>query len=187
MTTIYFVRHAQPNYENHNDSERELTDKGLEDSKKVTKYLIDKNIEVAISSPYKRTIDTIKDLCITLNLVIEEIYDLRERKISDAWIDDFDNYAKMQWDDFSYKLDTGESLDEVQRRNITAVESILDRFKDKNIVVGTHGTSLGTIVNYYDNNFNHNEFEKIKKLTPFILKCTFDNKNLVNKEFINFF
>ncbi len=41
MTTIYFVRHAEPNYENHNDRERELTEIGLLDSKKVTKYLSD--------------------------------------------------------------------------------------------------------------------------------------------------
>jgi len=30
MTTVYFVRHAQPNYENHDDMLRELTAKGLE-------------------------------------------------------------------------------------------------------------------------------------------------------------
>ena len=29
MTTIYFVRHAQPNYENHDDLSRELTRQGL--------------------------------------------------------------------------------------------------------------------------------------------------------------
>ncbi len=36
MTKIYFVRHAQPNYNNHDDRLRELTPKGLEDRKKVT-------------------------------------------------------------------------------------------------------------------------------------------------------
>lgn len=28
MTNVYFVRHAQPNYENHDDLTRELTEKG---------------------------------------------------------------------------------------------------------------------------------------------------------------
>ena len=36
MTKIYFVRHAQPNYNNHDARLRELTPKGLEDRKKVT-------------------------------------------------------------------------------------------------------------------------------------------------------
>lgn len=29
MTTIYFVRHAEPNYTNHDDILRELSEKGL--------------------------------------------------------------------------------------------------------------------------------------------------------------
>ena len=35
MTTVYFVRHAQPNYENHDDLTRELTEKGLQDRMKI--------------------------------------------------------------------------------------------------------------------------------------------------------
>lgn len=35
MTTVYFVRHAEPNYNNHDDELRELTEKGLEDRKLV--------------------------------------------------------------------------------------------------------------------------------------------------------
>ena len=31
MTSIYFVRHAEPNYRNHDDLTRELSTKGLQD------------------------------------------------------------------------------------------------------------------------------------------------------------
>ena len=41
MTNVYFVRHAQPNYENHDDLTRELTEKGLQDRKLVTEFLRD--------------------------------------------------------------------------------------------------------------------------------------------------
>ncbi len=61
MTTIYFVRHAKPDYQNHNDRLRELTEKGLEDSKSVTAFLSDKKIDLILSSPYRRAIDTIKN------------------------------------------------------------------------------------------------------------------------------
>ena len=61
MTTIYFVRHAKPNYQNHNDRLRELTEKGLEDSRSVTAFLSDKKIDLILSSPYRRAIDTIKN------------------------------------------------------------------------------------------------------------------------------
>lgn len=44
MTNVYFVRHAQPNYENHDDLPRELTEKGLQDRKLVTEFLRDKEV-----------------------------------------------------------------------------------------------------------------------------------------------
>ncbi len=57
MTRIYFVRHAVPNYINHNDFTRELTQKGVADRKLVTKFLEDKEIYAVTSSPYKRVVD----------------------------------------------------------------------------------------------------------------------------------
>ncbi len=35
MTILYFIRHAEPNYENHDDFTRELTHKGLQSSKEI--------------------------------------------------------------------------------------------------------------------------------------------------------
>lgn len=31
MTVVYFVRYKEPNYNNHDDRNRELTEKGLDD------------------------------------------------------------------------------------------------------------------------------------------------------------
>lgn len=61
ITAVYFVRHAVPNYNNHDDMTRELTVQGLRDRKLVTDFLLDKNIDVVLSSPYKRAVDTIKE------------------------------------------------------------------------------------------------------------------------------
>lgn len=61
MTTVYFVRHAAPNYHNHDDLTRELTEQGLQDRRRVTEFLWDKDIDTALSSPYKRSVDTIKE------------------------------------------------------------------------------------------------------------------------------
>ena len=54
MTKVYFVRHAEPNYNNHDDLTRELTEKGLRDREKVKEFLADKEIDVVMSSPFKR-------------------------------------------------------------------------------------------------------------------------------------
>ena len=64
MTTIYFVRHAEPNYNNYDDMSRELTAKGWSDRKRITAFLQDKRISRVYSSPFKRAVDTVGDFAL---------------------------------------------------------------------------------------------------------------------------
>ncbi|BAM60370.1 PhoE family phosphoglycerate mutase [Streptococcus dysgalactiae subsp. equisimilis] len=115
-TTFYFIRHAEPNYNNHDDVLRELTEKGIVSSKKLVNQFSSITIDKFYSSPYKRSIDTIKPLADSKNKQITTIEGLRERKLSEGWIDNFNEVARKQWEDFNYKLPNGESLKEVQER-----------------------------------------------------------------------
>lgn len=187
MTTVYFVRHAEPNYDNHDDVLRELSKKGLKDRKLVTDYLSDKSIDVILSSPYKRSVDTVIDFASSYNLIIEKIDDFRERKVDNVWIEDFTGFCKRQWADFNYKYTDGETLAEVQSRNISALKWVLEQYENKNIVVGTHGTALSTIINYYDPTYGYEDFEKIRCLMPWIVKFTFEGKKLISMESVNVF
>lgn len=68
MTTIiYFIRHAEPNYNNHDDMLRELTEKGVDSSKKLVNQFSSVSISKFYSSPYKRSIDTIRPLAESKN------------------------------------------------------------------------------------------------------------------------
>lgn len=191
MTKVYFVRHCEPNYNNHDDELRELSEKGLKDRKLATKFLEGKEIDYVLSSPYKRAIDTVKDFADKFNLEIKTVFDLRERKVDNCWIEDFDGFCKNQWNDFNYKLIDGETLKEVQNRNINALNKILKEYENKNIVIGSHGTALSMIINYYDKSFNYENFKKIKSLMPWIVSFTFhedkclsiEQYNIFNKEF----
>lgn len=137
-----------------------------------------------LSSPYKRSIDTVKEFADTYGFKIETIYDFRERKTDSVWIEDFSGFSKKQWDDFDYKHSDGESLREVQNRNIKALEVVLKKYRDKNIVIGSHGTALSAIINYYDKSFGYSDFLKIKSLMPWIVQLTFDNTTI--KEIVKF-
>lgn len=179
MTNVYFVRHATPNYDNHDDLARELNAQGLKDRKRVTSFLSDKDIDVIFSSPYKRAVDTIKEFADAKNMQIKLINDFRERKVGNAWIDNFDSFCKKQWENFDFKLPDGESLGEVQKRNINALNEILKTYAGKNIVIGSHGTALSTIINYYDCSFGCSEFYLIKDLMPLIVKLVFDKDRCI--------
>lgn len=179
MTSVYFVRHAQPNINNHNNLTRELSEKGLADTALVTRFLSDKNISAVLSSPYKRAVDTVKGFADGAGLEVEIISDFRERSIDNVWIDDFNSFARRQWSDFDYKLSGGESLREVQRRNISALEAALERFENRNFAVGSHGTALSTIINYFDPKFGYADFEEIKPLMPFAVCFEFEGGEFV--------
>lgn len=186
-TTIYFVRHATPNFNNHDDLTRELTPQGLEDRKLVTEFLWDKDIEAALSSPYKRAFDTIKEFADVRGLEIQIIDDFRERKVDNQWIKDMKRFCKRQWRDFDYKLPEGESLNEAQRRNIRALMQVLEIHHGKNVIIGSHGTALSTIINYFDNTFGYNEFEEIRNLMPWIVRFIFDGDKCVEINKYNLF
>lgn len=187
MTHIYFVRHAQPNYDNHDDYARELTGKGMEDRKLVTAFLADREIDAVLSSPYIRSVDTVKDFADANGFTIKTIDDFRERKVDSVWIEDFYGFSKRQWEDFSYKLADGEALGEVQERNIAALNQVLQDYEGKNIVVGSHGTALSTIVNYYEPGFGFEEFEKIRTVMPWVVHFVFEGRECRSIESYNLF
>ena len=187
MTTVYFIRHAQSNSSVHDDLTRPLTEKGLNDCALVTEFLRDKKIDAVFSSPFKRSIDTVSEFAQSAGLGIELVNDFSERKIADVWIEDFMGFAQKQWIDFSYKLPSGECLAEVQGRNIAALGKILILHKNKNIVIGTHGTALSAIINYYDDTFGFKDFKAMASIMPWAVKMTFVGNDCAGMEKIDLF
>ncbi|MGB3366123.1 MAG: histidine phosphatase family protein [Acidaminobacteraceae bacterium] len=180
MTKVYFVRHSKPDFSIEDDMTRPLTEEGLKACEGVTDFLSDKDIDRIFSSPFKRSYDTIKGLSDKIEIAIEVVGDFRERKISNSWIDDFNSFTKNQWSDFSFKLENGENLKEVQCRNIRAFKKVIEDNEDRNIVIGSHGTAMSTIINHYDPTFTYKDFERIKSLMPFIVEMEFKGLMLVS-------
>lgn len=187
MTTVYFVRHGEPNYQNHDDMTRELSPKGLRDRKLVTAFLIDKKVDAVLSSPYKRAVDTVADFAQSRNLPITTVWDFRERKVESAWIEDFDDFCRRQWADFDYRRSDGETLREVQDRNIRALNGVLDEYRDETLVIGSHGTALSTIINRYDPAFGYDDFSRIRGLMPWVVRFTFEGRDCLEIRQIDLF
>ena len=59
---------------------------------------------------------------------------------------------------------------------------MLSEYSGKTVVIGTHGTALSTILNYYDNSFGLNDFLRIVSWMPYIVELTFDGENLIEKK-----
>lgn len=180
MTKIYFIRHAQPDFAWDDDRTRPLTDEGKEDCKIVLDFLRDKKIDSFYCSPYRRSYDTIADSAKYFNIQI--ITDERLREREKGANGNTHGMFEKRWSDHNYHEENGESISMVQKRNIAALNDILSSNKNKTVVVGTHGTALSSILNYFDTSFGCKDFLRIIDFMPYIIECNFENGNLISKK-----
>ena len=179
MTKVYFVRHAQPDFAWEDDRTRPLTAEGKADSKVVVEFLKDKEIDIFYCSPYLRSMDTIADTARYYGKEIITDERLREREKGTNG-NGHDMLCK-RWEDLDFHEEGGESIHMVQERNAAALQDILRANPDKNIVIGTHGTALSSILNYYDAAFGCDDFWRIVDWMPYIIEMDFEGTKCVEK------
>lgn len=185
MTHIYFVRHAEPDFSVHDDACRPLTEKGIEDAKRVQAFFSCIPVDAFYSSPYRRSIDTIKGAADFHGKTIITDSDFRERAVSGEWIDDFNSFAQRQWSDFDFRLPNGESLRETETRNIRALSAVYAKHEGQTVVIGSHGTAISTIIRHYDPSFGYSDFKSIQSIMPFVVLFTFQKDRLAGYRFVS--
>ena len=184
MTTVYFVRHCQPDFtDNPADRVRPLSAEGSKDSFAVMDFFKDKKIDAFYSSPYKRSYDTVLHAAEDHKMQITTDERLRERKVGENGNSGGGNFEmfRKRWSDLNFAEPDGESIDSVQKRNVEALFEILDKNQGKTVVIGTHGTALSSIFNYFEPSFGADDFLRIIDFMPYIVRLEFDGRNLVSK------
>ena len=177
ITTVYFVRHAQPIF-NADDRTRPLSDDGMKDTEFVADTLKNKPINAFFCSPYRRSIDTIRKAAEDHGMEIHTDERFRERKNGKAGNRFENGLLKKRWEDHTFAEEDGECLQSVQERNIEALNEVLKSHQGKTLVIGTHGTALSTIINYYRPEFGYEDFLRIVDRMPWIIKAEFKGQQL---------
>ncbi len=175
LTNIIFVRHAQSVYGN-DDRIRDLSTEGKKDRDIVLHTLKDRKIDAFLSSPYTRSIETIRPAAEYFDLFIHTDERLRERKAGSH----LPELLKKRWADLSFAEEGGESLLSVKERNIEALTQILKDYKNRTVVIGTHGTALSMMIKHYRNDFGLDDFLRIVNFMPYIIEMNFNGQELVN-------
>lgn len=182
LTRVYFVRHAQPVHSHEEDRTRPLTPEGKGDAALVTEVLADKHIDAFYCSPYLRSLDTIREAAASYGLPITQDERLREREVGQGGnvsLRAEDSPLRHRWQDFSWHEPGGESIGQVQQRNVAALKEILEANPGRNIAIGTHGTALSSILNYYLPRFGCEDFLRIVDWMPYIVELTFDGQKFL--------
>ncbi|OMF83112.1 histidine phosphatase family protein [Paenibacillus glucanolyticus] len=178
MTTLYFVRHAESPYSEGKERSRGLYVQGASDAERVKGLLLGEGIGVIVSSPYQRAKDTVQPLADALGLPITVLEDLRERKIGDFQGNSFTDAKRKLFNEPDTCFPEGESSKDAQRRAVQAMEGILDTYKGKNVVMGTHGDIMTLMLHHYDQRFDY-EFWQGTSM-PDIYRAEFEEGKLVN-------
>ena len=176
-TTIYFVRHAHSTY-TPDELGRPLSLEGLKDVSRISNILEKEEIEVVLSSPYKRAIQTVEGIAkvIGKNVIIED--DFKERKLSGKTVEDFNSAITKVWENPNFSWEGGESNHTAQKRGVHAMLKVLKKYENKNIAVGTHGNIMVLMMNYFDEKYGFNFWKELDM--PDVYKLTFDHLNLKN-------
>ena len=171
-TIVYCVRHAEADNSVRDNMIRPLTDAGFLAAESLVGVFADIAINAMYASPMLRAMQTLTPLARAKGIDISPCEGIRERDIG-TYVDDYDSFSQLQWEDFQHKHEDGESLAETQTRAIQAIDSLVALHAGKTIVLGTHGTALGTIRAAYDASFGYEAFQETLPWLPYIVLLEF--------------
>ena len=193
MTTIFLIRHSEPlkstdiiNEEIPLSSNGELKAKKLADLEEL------RDIDLIYSSEYKRAISTARYIALKNDLLLNISSKLNERRLGDV-----NSVPKSFWLTQLYEENSkavgGESRKEVCERMLELINYILDNYKDKRIVLVSHGATITFLLMNWCRLesasletksrhliFNNKDIINGVMNCPHVFKLEFDGNDLVN-------
>ena len=201
MTTIYLMRHSIALKNINNDYNNEslqlqnekmpLSIEGEELASNISKEEELQNIDVVISSNYVRAMSTAKYIsnANNVNLIVNSAFGERRFGIN-SWDELPTDFGLRQNNDENYKVGDGESQKEVRERVYRALIDVIDEYKDKRVVIVSHGSAILWLLKQWCDIDLKNKciifndklilYDNIFNCTTF--KLEFDDKKLVNIE-----
>ncbi|MDD2693842.1 MAG: class I tRNA ligase family protein [Candidatus Gracilibacteria bacterium] len=191
LTKLIITRHAESvaNVEKHYDDtgDSPLSENGKRQAEELMAELKDKGIDIIITSPFLRAIQTAEPLAKELGIKIitdDRLKETDHGKFANA---DYNNentrkLVREQRDriftDKSVKFgETGESYTDVEMRVKTVIEEICEKYPGKTVFIVSHGFPVRIATEYLTGK-RASETTKNADARTFILDVT--NKNLLN-------
>lgn len=153
MKTVYLVRHAQAEGQPFTAN---LTKKGREQAKELVSFFKNKKIDRIYSSPFKRSLDTIRPLAEARGLEIIEDARLAERVLSASDLEDWQEKLKETFLDFDLFFDGGESSATAMRRAASILLEVIQS-DEEHLLLVSHGNLTTLMLRYFNESFGFEE------------------------------
>ena len=200
MTEIYLIRHSlqlkDKGIMNINETVQLTNEKiilsieGEKEAERISKLDEFKNIDVIWSSSYVRTKQTAKYFAKenNLNINIDSRFNERRLGVLDEIKKNSNKYqhtfTEEQLLNNNLKNIDGESMIEVKERMTKAINSILNDYKDKRVIIVSHGAAIKFyLMNYcsLNDDIKLRYADKILDFSsPSVIKLVFDNNKLID-------
>jgi 2,3-bisphosphoglycerate-dependent phosphoglycerate mutase len=162
-TILYLVRHAKSAPD---PSVPEPMWPLSEEGRRQAEALRDRLRAIAFdricSSPYPRAVATVAPLAAALGLAVQAVDDLRERKLSEEMLVDWQAQLERTWRDFDYRCPGGESSRECQVRVIAALTRIARAHEGGTLLASSHGNALALALNHIDPDFGFAQWKAMR-------------------------
>ncbi len=169
-TTLYLVRHAQsiPDF-SLAESDWVLSAEGEAQARRLPRQLHDIAATRLISSPYRRAIDTLRPLSQALALPIRTEPDLRERKLREGYVENWNDVVRGLWADLDARMPDCESGVECGRRVSACLTALAHELSGETLIVASHGNAIALFFNGLDPAFGHDDWKRIRNPDVFRL------------------
>lgn len=201
MKTIYLVKHSGPfvdikNYEDYENVPWEDYNRNMilsVDGEKRAERLCEieelNNIERIFASDSVRAIASAKYLAEKSNIKIELDERINERIFGIERLSELPkDFNKLSFDDKNYKMENGESFNDVDKRFVNFISDLLNQ-DNNSYILFIHGlillSYLETICDFefdgmnFDIKFNDKEILKGNPKSPSVYKITYNDDNVV--------
>lgn len=195
MTTIFLINNsltmnnlAFPKEDSLEDrrEKRLLTIEGEKESEKLTRHKDLQEVQEIYSSSYVMSIGTAKYLAKKLELDVIIRSELGERKIGELGDKKIRMVNEMQENDFNYRLQKGESLNEVKYRMLKLLNEIKNKSRDKAVALFTHNVAITSLLSEFcDKGFNLDNRLILNFQDNAIIDGTWDGINIIEMKFDN--
>ncbi|MGX7024950.1 histidine phosphatase family protein [Vagococcus hydrophili] len=183
MRKVYFIRHGLRDTTVKDDMLAPLTEQGRRDVEILSEKLLKEEITQIYTSPFLRAKETIMPLARQLNLEMNVIEELKEREVG-SWVKDYQEFTKNQWADKAYKLESGESLNDVSKRGIATFNQ-LQKKSSGDFVISGHGTWLAVLFNHLTNGeFDYEGFREMNFPDVYYGEFTEDDQFISLKKYL---
>ncbi|MGB1153715.1 MAG: histidine phosphatase family protein [Paracoccaceae bacterium] len=177
MKTIYLICHAQSTGQ---QPDGDLTELGKKQAQDLIARLSSIDPDGAYSSPYLRALDTIRPYCDSAGLDIQTDPDLAERQLKpfDLWLpfDELMHHLRLSFENWDYKMEGGESLNDTQRRTQRGLRKIA-RSDFERPIVAAHGNLIAAVLGAIDPDFGFEQWRAMKN--PHLYRLSFSGDGTV--------